>query len=114
MAYTLWSRVDKTDACTGSKQYFLNENSQGKQYFVYSSTNGYIIPNMEKGFSDVFTHIPLAIFQAVEATGVEQDKNNHNLSIAHMVVWCLVFYCIFFLLKIKFLAKNHLLYNKPL
>ena len=64
----------------------------------------------EKVFQ-VFAYIFLIVMLKVaETTGVEQDKNNHNLSITHAVglvamVLFLVFYHIFFLLQRKFLAK---------
>ena len=59
----------------------------------------------------MFAHIFfVVILETAEATGMEQDKNNHDLCITYTVglvtmLLSLVFNHIFFLLQLKFLAK---------
>ncbi len=58
---TQGSGVDEADSGTSSQQDFLDENGQGKQYFLfkfYKTVNSYRRPNAEIGVSDVCTHTP--------------------------------------------------------
>lgn len=72
--------------------------------------NGCRTPDTEIGFQ-MFADILLVIMlEATKTTGMKQDKNHYNFSIAH-AVWfvsllgILIFNHIFFLLQRKFLAK---------
>lgn len=73
--------------------------------------NGVIGYQMWEKVFQMFAHILLVVMlEATEATGVEQDKNNHNFSITHAVglvamILFLVFNYIFSLLQYKFLTK---------
>lgn len=96
------SWVNKTDA--GSQQYFLNKNGQRKAHFLLQFYE-MIIGNLsrEKMFQ-IFTGIPFVImFETVDITRMEQDKNNHNFSVIHTIrlvvmILYIVFNHIFFLL----------------
>ena len=79
--YTQGSGVDKTGAGTGSQQDFLDENGQGKQHFLLQFHKTVIGHLAWKQVFQMFTDIFLVVMlEAAEATGVEQDKNNHNLA----------------------------------
>ena len=59
-------------------------------------------------FIDIF---PIIMLEAVETTGLKQDRNNQNISIIHtvelvVILLFLVFKYIFPLLKYKFFQKS--------
>lgn len=78
--------VNKTDAGTSSQQDYLNENGHGKQYFLFQFHKTVIGHLTRKKVFQMFADILLVIMlEAAKATGMKQDKNNHNLNIAHAV-----------------------------
>ena len=94
----------KTDADISFQQDFLGKNALGKRYFLFQLHKTVIGDLMRKKVLQMFADILLVIMlEAVNATGMKQDKNNRNLSIAHAVrlitmFTLLIFNHIFFLL----------------
>ena len=62
-----------------SKQDFLDENDQRKQYFLLPFHKTYRTPVSEKNSSSVCCIFLVTMLEAAKTTGVEQDKNDHNL-----------------------------------
>jgi len=82
-----------------------------------SSRNGCRIPGTEKVFQ-MFADILLVIMlEAAEATGMKQDKNDNNFSVAHAVgLVTMPAFLQSYLLPVatKIPCKNHRPYNKSL
>lgn len=84
--YTQRSGINKTDADTNSQQYFHDGNSNEKQYFLLQFHKTVVGDLARKQVLQMSVHpLLVTMFEAMEITRVEQNKNNHNLSITHTV-----------------------------
>lgn len=78
---------------------FLMKIVRRNSTFFPISQNSYRIIDMETSISNVADILLAIMFKEVKNTGMEQDQNNHNLSITHTVEVITIF---------GFLILNHI------